>query len=36
MHLETEEIQLSRYNGVQGREQFYLRHTDAYKIDPHN
>ena len=36
MRLDTEEIQLSRFNGLHGREQFYLRHKDSYKVDPNN
>ena len=27
---------MSRYNGLHGREQFYLRHKDSYKVDPNN
>ena len=36
MRIDTEEIQLSRYNGLHGREQFYLRHKDSYEADPNN
>ena len=36
MRIDTEEIQLSRFNGLHGREQFYLRHRDSYKTDPNN
>ena len=36
LQFETEEIQLSRYNGLHGWEQFYLRHKDSYKVDSHN
>ena len=36
MRFDTEEIQLSLFNGLHGREQFYLRHKDSYKVDPSN
>jgi hypothetical protein len=30
------EIQLARYDGRQGKAQFYLRHKDAFLVDPNN
>ena len=36
MSIDSTEVQLSRFNGLHGREQFYLRHKDSYEVDPHN
>ena len=34
--VDEKEIQLSRYDGLHGRKQFYLPHKDSYKVDPNN
>ena len=36
MSIDSSEVQLSRFNGLHGREQFYFRHKDSYEVDPHN
>ena len=36
IRLDGEEIQLAKYDGMLGQEQFYLRHKDAFKVDLNN
>ena len=36
MGVDGSEIQLARYDGLKGKERFYLRHKDAFRLDPNN
>ena len=36
LHIDGQEIQLARYDGLRGTEQYFLRHKDAFKVDANN